>query len=352
MASMVSFLEPRVAEVVEEEQRPIGPGEVRLRTLYTGISAGTELTAYRGTNPYLNRYWDSDSRLFRTGDTSLSFPVNAWGYEEVGVVVETGADSDGSRSAMSATAPGGTGPTPSSRPRRSRRKLLPAGADPRLGIFSQIGAIGLNLVLDADIHVGETVVIFGAGVPGQIAAQLARLNGGRVIVVDKIADRRARALELGADVALDPDDGPVAERVRELTDGRGADVCLEVSGHYAALHEAIRTVAYNARVCVAGFMQGEGAGLRLGEEFHHNRVSLICSQISGVAPSLQGRWDFDRLSRTAIELGISGRLKLTELITHTWAFDRAAEAFQLLDEHPEQALQVILEVDDTKEQHA
>jgi threonine dehydrogenase-like Zn-dependent dehydrogenase len=349
VASMVSFLEPRVAEVVAEEQRPIGPGEVRLRTLYTGISAGTELTAYRGTNPYLNRFWDSDSRLFRTGDSSLSFPVNAWGYEEVGVVVETGADSDGIAVGDISYGTWGHRTHTVQPAEKVRRKLLPAGTDPRLGIFSQIGAIGLNLVLDADLHIGETVVIFGAGVPGQIAAQLARLNGGRVIIVDKIADRRARALELGADVALDPADGPVAERVRELTDGRGADVCLEVSGHYGALHEAIRTVAYNARVCVAGFMQGEGAGLRLGEEFHHNRVSLVCSQISGVAPSLQGRWDFDRLSRTAIELGIAGRLKLTELITHTWAFDRAAEAFRLLDEHPEQALQVILEVDDTLE---
>lgn len=350
MASMVSFVEPRVAEVVAEEERPVGPAEVRLRTLYTGISAGTELTAYRGTNPYLNRYWDSGVRLFRPGDTSLTFPVNGWGYEEVGVVVETGPEADGVAVGDISWGTWGHRTHTVQPAEKVRRKLLPPGADPRLGIFSQIGAIGLNLVLDADIHVGETVVIFGAGVPGQIAAQLARLNGGRVIVVDMIADRRARALELGAEVALDPDQEPVAERVRELTDGRGADVCLEVSGHYPALHEAIRTVAYNARVCVAGFMQGEGAGLRLGEEFHHNRISLICSQISGVAPALQGRWDFERLSRTAIDLGVSGRLKLTDLITHTWPFEKAAEAFRLLDEHPEQALQVILEVDDAKEQ--
>ena len=58
-----------------------------------------------------------------------------------------------------------------------------------------------------------------------------------------------------------------------------------MTGNYRALHEAIRSVAYSSRVCAAGFMQGEGLGLRLGEEFHHNRVQVVCSQISGVAPA-------------------------------------------------------------------
>ena len=57
-----------------------------------------------------------------------------------------------------------------------------------LGIFSQITAIALNMILDADIHVGETVAVFGLGVPGQIAAQLARLNGARVVAVDALPE--------------------------------------------------------------------------------------------------------------------------------------------------------------------
>ena len=89
-------------------------------------------------------------------------------------------------------------------------------------------------------------------------------------------------------------------------------------------------------------MQGDGVGLRLGEEFHHNRVQLVCSQISGVAPALQHRWDGYRLARTAIDLAVSGRLRLTELISHTLPVAEAPEAFALLDQHPEQALQVVL----------
>src|SRR3712207_9256075 len=66
------------------------------------------------------------------------------------------------------------------------RSLLPAGVDPIIGLFSRIGAISLNAVLDADIHVGEYVAVFGQGVPGLISSQLAGLNGATVIAVDGI----------------------------------------------------------------------------------------------------------------------------------------------------------------------
>jgi len=199
-------------------------------------------------------------------------------------------------------------------------------------------------VLDADIHIGETVVVFGLGVPGQLVAQLARLNGARVVAVDGIAARRDLALQLGADVVLDPGSDNVAERVKELTGGRGADVAIEITGNYRALQEAIRSVAYNSRVCVAGFFQGEGAGLSLGEEFHHNRVQIVSSQISGVGASLQHRWDRYRLTSTAIALATSGRLQVIPLITHTVDLADAAGAYQMLDERPREALQVVLDM--------
>ncbi|WP_433167048.1 zinc-binding dehydrogenase [Kribbella sp. CA-247076] len=346
MPSLVRFSSPRVAEVVPDLERTPEPDEVLIRTLYSGISAGTELTAYRGSNPYLNKRWDDASRLFVDGGTSFSYPVDGWGYEEVGEVVSLGTAAEGVKVGDVVWGTWGHRSHTVKKAEWAARRILDPAVDPRVGIFSQIGAIALNLVLDADIHIGETVAVFGLGVPGQLAAQLSRLNGGRVIAVDGLPARRQLALELGADLALDPAEGGVAERIRELTDGRGADVCLEVSGSYHALHEAVRSVAYSSRVCVAGFMQGEGAGLRLGEEFHHNRVALVCSQISGVAPGLQHRWDYDRLATTAIQLASAKRLNVTDLITHTVPMADAAEAFRMLDERPQEALQVVLSFDE------
>jgi threonine dehydrogenase-like Zn-dependent dehydrogenase len=348
MPSMVSFTEPRKAEVVQEEPKALGATDVRIRTLFSGISAGTELTAYRGSNPYLNKKWDEERRLFVDGSTSFSYPVDGWGYEEVGEVSEIGSDvtsvSVGDRIWGTWGHRGETVQTEE----RAGKRILPKDADPRIGIFSQIGAIGLNVILDADIHVGETVAVFGLGVPGQIVAQLARLNGARVIAVDGVASRRELAAKLGAHITLDASEGNVAEKIRELTGGRGADVCLEVTGNYRALHEAIRSVAYSSRVCVAGFMQGEGAGLRLGEEFHHNRVAVIASQISGVAPALQHRWNEYRLASTAIELAVNGSIDLTALISHTMPIAEAGEAFSMLDTATSDILQVVLSFEDEK----
>lgn len=342
MGSMVSFTSSRTAEVVPEESQRLDADQVRIRTLYSGISAGTELTAYRGSNPYLNKEWDSDRRLFVDGSSSVEYPVNGWGYEEVGVVAEVGANV--TRVSVGDRIWGTWGHRSESiqNEERASKRILSPRVDPRLGIFSQIGAIALNVILDADIHVGETVVVFGLGVPGQIVAQLARLNGARVIGVDGIAARRDLALSLGIDDVLDPAQGGVAERVRALTENRGADVCLEVTGNYHAMHEAIRTVAYSSRVCVAGFMQGEGAGLRLGEEFHHNRVAVVASQISGVAPALQHRWNQYRLASTAIRLAEQGKLRLIDLISHELPVRKAADAFAMLDSRPQEALQVVL----------
>ncbi|GAA1960056.1 zinc-dependent alcohol dehydrogenase [Microbacterium deminutum] len=343
MGLRVTFPRARTVSVVDDPEPALQPGEVRVRTLYSGISAGTELTAYRGTSPHVTKHWDAQSRLFADGAAEAAFPVTTLGYEEVGEVVEV-ADAD-APVAIGDRVWGTWGHRTSAvlRSQDAAARTLPADADPRVGIFSHIGAVALNAVIDADIHVGEWVAVFGLGVPGQLVAQLARLNGARVIVVDGIASRRELALRLGAEKALDPS-SPVAETIRELTGGRGADVAIEISGNARALHEAIRSVAYNSRVVAAGFLQGDAVGLRMGEEFHHNRVQLVCSQISGSGPSVSHRWDRYRLNSTVIGLAASGRVDALSLISSTVALDDVADVYRMLDDNPRDALQVVIDM--------
>jgi 2-desacetyl-2-hydroxyethyl bacteriochlorophyllide A dehydrogenase len=342
VGTVVRFDAPETVSLVEEAEPPLGPGQVRLRTLYSGISAGTELTAYRGTNAFFSKRWDAERRLFVPGETTATYPADGWGYEEVGVVAETGAGVAGVRPGQVVWGTWGHRATAVVAEDHAAARVLDPGAEPLRGIFSHIGATALNVVLDADIHVGETVAVFGLGVAGQLVAQLARLNGGRVIGVDAIERRLDLARQLGADDTIHVAQGSVAEQVRELTGGRGADVSLEISGNHRALHEAIRATAYNSRVVTAGFLQGEARGLLLGEEFHHNRIQLVCSQISGVAAALSHRWDRYRLARTAIDLAVSGRLQVEPLISHVLPVTDVAAAFDLLVHAPEEALQVVL----------
>jgi threonine dehydrogenase-like Zn-dependent dehydrogenase len=325
------------------EPQPLGPREVRIATLYSGISAGTEMTAFLGSSPFLNRSWDAKRRLFVEGQQSWTFPMPSMGYEEVGRIVEVGRE-------VTKLQPGqviwGTWRHRSEHVADedwAAARVLAEGVDPKLGIFSQIGAIALNAVIDANIHLGEYVAVFGQGVPGLMVTQLARLNGATVIAVDRLAARLEKARELGAAHVIDSSSGDAAAQIKEITGGRGADVSIEISGAWPALHEAIRSTAYNSRVIACGFFQGEGQGLRLGEEFHHNRIAIVCSQISGVNPALDHRWDRSRLDRTVMGLVSEGRVDFGRLISHVIPALRAQEAFEMLRDRPGECLQVVLD---------
>jgi 2-desacetyl-2-hydroxyethyl bacteriochlorophyllide A dehydrogenase len=338
----VVFRAPHDVGVLPYEERSVGPGEVRLQTLYSGISAGTELTAYRGTNPYLNRSWDAQRRLFTDG-TTFDYPLHGWGYEQVGEIVEVGEGVTRLRVGDRVWGIWGHRSSAVLAEDVVADRVLD-GVPPMCGIFARIGAVALNAVLDADIHVGEIVAVFGQGVPGLIATQLARLNGGDVIAVDRVSRRLELAASFGAR-PVDASAAGAAQAIKDTTAGRGADVTIELTGSAGALHEAIRGAAYGSRVVVAGFAQGGAGDLRLGEEFHHNRIELVSSQIGGVHARLSHRWDVMRLERTILDLRTQDRLELEPLVTRVEPLERAPYVFRLLDEHPEDEIQVVLEFD-------
>jgi 2-desacetyl-2-hydroxyethyl bacteriochlorophyllide A dehydrogenase len=320
------------------DEPALAPTEVRIATLYSGISAGTELTHYRGTNPYRGKSWDPARRLFVAKPDPGYYPRGT-GYEEVGRVSEVGR---AVRQVRTGDHVFGTWQHRSTfvlEEAAAAENRLPEGLEPIQGIFSQIGAIALNGVLDAGIRIGEWVAVFGLGTVGLICVQLAKRSGARVIACDPLAPRRALATALGADLAVDAREA--AERIKEASAG-GADVCIEASGSPAALHEAIRAAAFQATVVAIGFYQGEARGLFLGEEFHHNRIRVISSQIGAVQPELSVRWNRSRLVRTVMDLQREGVLRLRELITHRVPFRRAGEIYRLLVEQPASVLQAVL----------
>jgi 2-desacetyl-2-hydroxyethyl bacteriochlorophyllide A dehydrogenase len=349
MNRLLRFAAPRSVEIIDMPREELQPGQVRVRTLYSGISAGTELTAYRGTNPYLTSHWDPDLRLFRgaADGGALAYPLDGWGYSEVGEVVEVAEPHDG----LPADAPRvgdrvwgiwGHRAEGVLTVEAVRGHVLPAGLDPLAAAFVRVGAIALNGVLAADLGVGSTVVIFGQGVIGLLATRLASLNGATVFAVDGIPSRREAAERWGAAHALAPDDS-LALTLRELTGGAGADAAIELSGSYHALQSAVRAVGADGTVVASGFYQGDATPLRLGEEFHHNRVQLLASQIGSAPNRLRARWDVPRLQRTIVDVLADGRLDAASLVTHRYRIDDAAQAYRLLDTDPAAALQVVLE---------
>jgi 2-desacetyl-2-hydroxyethyl bacteriochlorophyllide A dehydrogenase len=346
MEKTAAFIAPKQIGVLIDEDAPLLPQQVRLKTCYSGISAGTELTGYRGTAPFMTKHWDTTQLLFVEKATQEDMYPRHFGYMEVGEVVAVGSQvtdialgtriygvwSHKTYAVVDAE--------------YARQRVMPAHLDTILGIFSQFNAIALNGIHDGALRIGETVVVFGMGVLGQIVAQLAKASGVTVIAVDVLDGRLQLAKELGADIILNPKHDKVAETVRGLTNGRGADVCFEVTGSTIALNEAIRTAAYSARVVAMGFFQGSAQGLYLGEEFHHNRINLVCSQIFGVAPDLKYRWDVTRLVQTGMRLQAEGHLNLKPLISHVKPFSQTDTLFRLLDETPEAVMQAVIDFSD------
>ena len=350
---------PGRIDIVDDEATPVGPGRFRARTLFSGISAGTELSYVKGTNPALTAGWDAGLGLFR-GPAESPYPVTRLGYMEVAQVEQsrTPAVADGSVVAM--TYGHRTGYLAD--PLQDRFVVLPEDLDPILGIYvAHMGPICANGLLHAaaDLHgpavrsladgvAGRRVVVTGAGVVGLLTALFARHHGAAsVVVLDPTPQRRAVAEALGLET-LDPeagDDPAVVLKTawRHHAGDRGADVVFQCRGQASALHLALRLLRPQGTVIDLAFYQGGAEAVRLGDEFHHNGLSVRCAQIGRVPRGLTATWDRERLSAETIALLRGhGELIREHLISATVPFDEAPELLDDLAHRRRQEVQVVL----------
>jgi NADPH:quinone reductase-like Zn-dependent oxidoreductase len=346
---------PGRLEIVEEE---VTPGPFRVRTLFSGVSAGTELSYVKGTNPALHAGFDPVLGLFG-GTPQSAFPVTRLGYMEVGRVEEshTPAVAEGAIVAMTyGHRTGWTGD-----PLRDRVVPLPADLDPILGVYvAHMGPICANGLLHAaaeehgsavrglgDGVAGRRVVVVGAGVVGLLTALFAQAHGAAsVVVLDPTEQRRAVAAALGL-ATLDPQDTDAAVTLktawRHTADDRGADVVFQCRGQAWALHLALRLLRPQGTVVDLAFYQGGADALRLGEEFHHNGLGIRCAQIGRVPRGLAPTWDRERLSAATIDLLRTYGPQIHEhLISTVVPFDESPRLLTDLAGRHRQELQAVI----------
>lgn len=343
MNTTLLITSPRCIDFQEQSLQPVGEGQVRIKSLFSGISHGTEMAYYRGTEANLHRTMDPATGLYQSVHDKPLYPATS-GYEIVGEVLEVARDVNelkvGDR--VFAYCPHATeNVTNVSFGIKPNVLKLPDDLEPKLGIFFALTDVAFNGVLDARINLGETMVIFGLGVMGQLLVQLTKLSGAQNIIgVDMLTSRRTLALEMGANKVLDPAAVDVGDIIATETENRGADAVFDCSGSYRGLHEAIRCAGMNGTVIALSNYQGEAVGLRLGEEFHQRRVTVKGSMKVTVDPALV-HWTRRRRNEAVMQL--LPRLRLQELISHTFPFDKAATAFSLIDEQPQNVIQVVLQ---------
>ncbi|MDX2496225.1 MAG: zinc-binding alcohol dehydrogenase [Desulfuromusa sp.] len=332
------FTAPYSVEYREQELGEPGSDEILVRTLYSGISAGTEMLVYRGQLP---RDQVLDSNMEALENQSTTYPLQ-YGYANVGRVEAAGNNVDKGMIGSNVFA---LQPHATHYMTRAKSVVqLPKTMDPEATVFLANMETAVNLVLDAKPALGEKVVILGQGVVGLlVSAILSRFPLSSSYALEPIQLRRDTALKLGVESAIDPDSENAMGTMRSslnTTPGHGADLVLELTGSPNALNLALDLCAYSGRIIVGSWYGSKPVTLDLGGRFHRDRINIVSSQVSTINPELSGRWDRERRFVTALEL--IGSIKPEQLITHRMEFGSAHEAYRLLDESPDKALQVIL----------
>lgn len=334
---VVTITGPKQVAVVDEAVGAPGPDEILVRALYSGISAGTEMNVYRGVAPQWSKKRDPDTGLFVATDVpEWQYPL-AYGYALVGQIEGCGAGVEdlavGDR--VFAYVPHRTFAVVP----RDEVVPLPSEIPPRRGVLLANTTTALNGVLDARPSYGDVVVVSGLGVIGLLVTRFAARCGATVVAVDNVGWRREVASHFGAAHVLAPSHG-VAETVRRLTDNRGADTAIEVSGASAAFAEAIRAVGYEGLVVAMSWYGGSFADLDLGAEFHHNRVRIVSSQVDNIGSSRGPLWTRARRRQLALEALTSPELDV--LLTHDFPVDEAADAYEAVDRLAEGLIQATI----------
>jgi alcohol dehydrogenase len=330
-ARRVRFVAPGRVEVTRTAVETPAADEVRVETALSAISPGTELLVYHDQVP-------DDIPLDETIDAldgTATYPLS-YGYAAVGTVSAAGADVADEWVGRRVFA---------FHPHASHFCVapetlvrLPPAVDDENAVLLAMVETAVSLAMDGRPRLGERVAVFGQGVVGLLTtALLSRFPLSRLVTFDEYAARRERSRSLGADASFAPD--AVDEAFRR-GDGR-ADLTFEVSGNPAALDDAIATTGDDGRVVVGSWYGRKQTTLDLGGRFHRSHIRLQSSQVSRIDSAHTGRWDKDR--RMDVVLDLLSDLAPLDLVTHQLPVEDAPRAYQLLDQSPEETLQVLLE---------
>ncbi len=184
--------------------------------------------------------------------------------------------------------------------------------------FMHISSFPFGGLRKLNVQMGESVLIAGQGLLGIIATQLARLSGAvPVIAADLNPERRRLALALGADYAFSPDDADFSEKVLAVTDGKGVNAVVEVTGIAKALHQALDCVALYGRISLLGCTRELGEPLNFYKYVHKRGITLVGAHTMARPrfESHPGWWTERDDYHTFLKYLATGRIKIKPLIS-------------------------------------
>lgn len=350
------FNQQHEAVLLEYDERPLTANEVRIQTEYASGKHGTTMHMMDGRNRQGQR-WDGDNRLYLPTDEPDPDPVpdSQVGTSGVGTIIEVGADvrdwnvgdrvfgfmdvSETNIITVDRPAdfiwPGFAQPSP--------WLIWELGdLDPLTALCFEPAYVAVNSARESNLRFGDAVAVVGLGAIGLLTVKVAALSGADVIfAVDPLPKRRQLALDFGAHHAINPFAVDAALEIKELTGGAGVDVAIEISGHYSALHTAIRAARVGGAVCQAGAISGNAAELWLGREFLTNSLKMIVPRGNGAmeyAPADYPLWDQYRIFDTIVSMMKQDKLTVPGLIDPLVSIEDFPETFELIKHDPSEVV--------------
>jgi threonine dehydrogenase-like Zn-dependent dehydrogenase len=284
--------------------------EASVRTLYSGVSRGTEALVFNGSVP------KSEYQRMRAPFQSGNFPGPVkYGYANVGCVVEGPASLRGRT--VFCLYPHQAHYVVST----DSLYVLPETVPASRAVLAANLETALNAVWDSGAAPGDRVAVVGGGSIGCLTAWLlGRMPGCAVELIDPNPQRRTIADALGIGFAH-PDDAQ-----------HDADVVLHTSGSPEGLSLALRLAAFEAVICECSWYGDRSVLIPLGESFHSRRLTLKSSQVGSVATSHRSRWTLRR--RMELALTLLSDPKVDVLINSEGTFEELPHVMQRLATQP------------------
>jgi len=322
--------------VLDDVSRPrVDPGHVLVRVTHSGV-CGTDLKIYSGAIPVAYPRIMGHEMVgqvveggghFRAGDRVIIDPelyCGACFHCRIGQThlcpngMLIGRDTNGGFAEYVAVP-------------ASHVFQVPDAIDSRTAPLIQVLTTCVHAQRQINIFPGESVVVFGLGVTGQLHVQLAKARGANPVVgITRTAEKRVLAEQLGADLTIPGGDGAI-ERVRDATDGRGADVIIETTGVLPSLAAAIAMARSGGRLLLFGIITATEGALPF-YDLYFKELALVSAR---VAKSEDYPASLDLLQR--------GIVKLEPLVSDVMPLDELKAAIGMLGSDNAQRMKIILD---------
>lgn len=204
--------------------------------------------------------------------------------------------------------------------------LIPENVDFESSAMTEPASVALHALRRAGLDIGDNVVILGAGTIGLILAQWAKISGaGRIFITDISEEKLTSAMEHGFTDCINAQNNDPVSIVKEETEGRGADICIEAAGTPVTFEQSLRIVRKLGKVILMGNVSGDVLiPEKTASDILRGQLTIFGTWNSSITAVPKDEW------KTSLKFMSLGTLNLKSLITHRFTLDRANEAFDMM----------------------